>query len=468
MSFAGRFLVRAFSFVRTLILIRLLVPDDFGAFAITLTVWLILDVFTRAGIVTALVQQQDDIDDYLGTVWTLNFVRGLAISGLLFALAPFIAGFFQAPGAVNLLRVMALAFFLRHLINPGVIYFQRNLEMHKFSSIEVSRSVAEAGTSIAFVLLLGNVWGMVIGFVVGEGVTVALSYAIHDFKPRFTIEKEKLRRLYRFGIWIYLGNVFDLISDQMDKVILTRTLGPMALGLYQIATRFSFLMSSEISKGIYSVGFPTFARIQSDIPAVRFAYLAVIDLSASVIAPFTVVTVLLADEFALHVLGDNWTATASAMKILAVAGLFMTLKDAQRALLLGLGRPEYAFRINAVGNIVMLGAVYPLTLRYGLDGAAIAVLLAAVSTVPLQLFQAFRLLNLRWWPTLSSILPAGILSAAIGLSLIALERVYAASSLASLIVFGIVAVFIYALVSLLLWRAFNSGPLARLAYIRSA
>ena len=178
--------------------------------------------------------------------------------------------------------------------------------------------------------------------------------------------------------------------------------------------------------------------------------------------------VLLADEFALYVLGDNWTSAASAMKILAVAGLFMTLKDAQRALLHGLGRPEYAFRINAVGNIVMLGAVYPLTSRFGLEGAAGAVLLATVSTVPLQLFQAFRLLDPRWRPILASILPAGILSAVIGLSLIALERVYTASSLLSLVVFGIVAIFVYTVVSLLLWRAFDSGPLARLAYVRSA
>ena len=127
-SFAIRITMRLMAFSRTVILARLLAPDDFGLMGIALLMLSLLTIFTQTGFDSALVQRKGDIQPYLDTAWTVRLVRGALLALLLVLAAPLLASFFNAPAATQIIRVMAISAFLSGLVNIGVVYFEKELQ----------------------------------------------------------------------------------------------------------------------------------------------------------------------------------------------------------------------------------------------------------------------------------------------------------------------------------------------------
>src|SRR3989338_10815509 len=118
--FSFRVVDHSFRLVRTVILARLLAPNDFGLFGITIMAVSLLETFSQNGFQQALTQKKEDIRPYLDSAWVVQIVRGLLLALLLFLLAPFIAVFFTAPGAEQILRVVAVAVALQGFYNIAI------------------------------------------------------------------------------------------------------------------------------------------------------------------------------------------------------------------------------------------------------------------------------------------------------------------------------------------------------------
>ena len=122
---------RSFGLGRTIVLARLLSPDDFGLFGIATLAMLALETFSRTGFHPALIQKIGDIKPYLDTVWTVHAIRGLILALILFGVAPYVAAFFGEPAAVPIVQVIGLSLIFQGLTNLGTVYFQKELVFHK-------------------------------------------------------------------------------------------------------------------------------------------------------------------------------------------------------------------------------------------------------------------------------------------------------------------------------------------------
>ena len=464
--FISRASVRSLSLSRTVILARLLTPEDFGVMAIALVVRFFLEVATSAGFGAALVQRQGDIRDYLDTAWSLNILRGVLLATVLLLGAPYFASFFHATSAVPVMQVMALAVFLQSLSNPGMIYFQKDLEFHRRFQYEATRTIVEVGVAITLAVALKSVWALAFGVLAGEFVGLLVSYLIHPYRPHLRIEWPKARELYRFGRWVYLGALLDAVSTQVDRGIVARLLGTASLGMYQMATRLSHTLPWEISYGVYSVAFPSYARIQDETHRLRIAYLRTLEVVASLMIPFAVAVFFLGDDFVAQVLGDQWLPAVPAMKVLAFAGCLRSLTAPLRALLYGVGRPMSAIWINTTRNVVLIASVYPLASSLGVTGAAFAVLLASLGTAPLQIRYAMSILQVQWRDLFQALLPALAISGATGAVLLVSELGLGPSSLANLALAVGLALPVYIGSAVVLWYCFKIGPLRGLMMLK--
>lgn len=160
-AFALQIMSRGLSFIRIIILARLLAPDDFGLIGIVLLMMGILESFTQFGFTQALIQRKGDIQSYLNTAWTVGIVRGLALGGILFASAPLIASFFDAPAVRAMVQVIAAALILKGLENPGMLYLTKELQFRRLLVYQIAVTIAELGTAIAAAIILQNAWALV-------------------------------------------------------------------------------------------------------------------------------------------------------------------------------------------------------------------------------------------------------------------------------------------------------------------
>jgi PST family polysaccharide transporter/lipopolysaccharide exporter len=123
---------RILQLVKLVVLARLLAPSDFGLMGIALLTLAGLRQFSKLGIDTALIQREEDnVDEYLNTAWSMKAIRGVVIAGVAFVLAPVAAQFFNELRATDVIRVIALSPLITGLQNPGVMYLRKNLEFHK-------------------------------------------------------------------------------------------------------------------------------------------------------------------------------------------------------------------------------------------------------------------------------------------------------------------------------------------------
>ena len=121
---ALRIINRGLGFVRTIILARLLAPEDFGLLGIAMLAVATLETFSQTGFHQALIQKKENVESYLDTAWTISVIRGIILFGILFFTAPTVAKFFSSPLASLVIRVIAISTLLTGFRNIGIVFFQ--------------------------------------------------------------------------------------------------------------------------------------------------------------------------------------------------------------------------------------------------------------------------------------------------------------------------------------------------------
>ena len=379
--FALRITARSLKFLRTVILARLLAPNDFGLFGIGMLSIATLEALTQTGFEAALVQKKENVEPYLDTAWTISAVRGTILFFMLFFFAPWIAKFFDSPQACMIIRVISISALLSGFKNVGLIFFQKELEFNKqffyeFSSISVDLTVA-----IILAFTLRNVWALVWSGLAAGVVRLVVSYLIHPYRPRITLARKEFQQLFGFGKWLLGSGVLVFLVTQGDDLFVGKVLGPAALGLYQMAYLISNLPATEISRTMAQVAFPAYSKLQDDLPKLRDAYLKALYLTAFLSIPLAMGIFVLAPDFTKVFLGEKWMPMVPAIKVLVFAGLIRSIAATTGPILYGIGKPKIDTIWQTVRLILLTALIYPLTIRWGILGTSVAVLCSiSVST----------------------------------------------------------------------------------------
>lgn len=379
---SARILQRVLSLVRTIILARLLCPNDFGLFGIALLTLATLDTFSKTGFQQALIHRKKDIRPYLDCGWTVSIVRGFALFAALYFIAPCVAAFFDAPGAVRIIQIIGFSALIQGFTNIGIVYFQRDLEFNKAFVYELAGLSADFAVAISAAVILRNAWAFVFGLLAGNLVRCFTSYFMHPYRPRLSFDRVKTGELWRYGRWIFRTNIVTFLFNQGDDAFLGKVLGVTTLGFYQMAYRIGQLPATEFAKVISRVTFPAYSKLQDNVFKLREGFLKTLGLTTFFIVPAGGFIFILAPEITLIFLTEKWMSMVPALRILIVAGMIRAFTTTGGALFQGVGRPDVDYKMNLARLAVLVMAIYPLTLFFGMNGVAAAVVLGNLACVP--------------------------------------------------------------------------------------
>jgi lipopolysaccharide exporter len=366
------------TFVKSVVLARLLIPADFGLVGIAFLAIAFVDVFSNTGFFQALIQKKSNIKEYLNTTWSISIIRGLILTVLLFFAAPLIADFFKEPLAVNVIRVLALTILINEFTNVGVVYFIKELEYKKNYRLHLISDIISFITAVALAFILKDVWALVYSQLVNKIIYVALSYYYHPYRPSFSINFARAKELFRFGKYLTVSSMLSYFIQQGDKAVIGRLLDAASLGFYSVGYRFASFFSEPVNNIIISIAFPAYSKIQDDLVKVKDYYLKTIKFASLLSVPFFFGTLLLAEEFTVFVLGVKWIEAVPIIKILSALGIVSTLNALNNSISLSLGHPKTSTYGLIVQIIVFVFSVIPLTLFYGLQGTASALVFSNV------------------------------------------------------------------------------------------
>jgi PST family polysaccharide transporter/lipopolysaccharide exporter len=378
---------RGFQLLKLVVLANLLSPKDFGLMGIALLALGVLKQFSQLGIDTALIQKsEENVDKFLNTAWTMKIARGLTLATIGYLVAPYIAQFFGEPRTTDLIRVICISPILLGLRNPGVMYLQKNLEFHRQFIYKLSGTLVDVTVAIGFALATGRVWALVFGKISGDIIRTSVSYLIHSYRPRLRFKESLGRELFGYGKWLMGSGAILFLIKQGDDAFVGWFLGASALGFYQVAYRLSNAPATEVSNVLQRVLLPTYSKIQDDTRKLRESYFKMVKLTSLVSIPMAVGILVITPVFVSAFLGSEWLPMVPAMQALALFGLIRSVGAIDGPLLMAIGRPDIATKMQFLHLIILAILIYPATAAIGILGTSVATTISILVPVTIKAY----------------------------------------------------------------------------------
>jgi PST family polysaccharide transporter len=366
----------ALSLLTTIVLARLLLPEDFGVVALALALLAVAYIAQESGLGAALIVYRGDLPRAAAAVMVFSPLVALCLYVVFFAAAPIAADFFGEPRLTDVVRVMSVVLLLRGLTVMPMALLQRDLRFGPITAVELSAGVAQATTAIALALAGAGLWSLVGGQLAFSSATVLLAWVFSPIRPApFDARWATVRELGRYGRHVALANLLNYGNANSEGIIVGRVLGATMLGYYTIAGRLASLPVKVIGNIVGRGVFAALARVRDDPVRFRQIWLDNIERLALLSTPAAIGLALVAEPFVLTVLGDEWRPAIGPLQVLALSALVGTFSATAGEVYQALHRPQ----LRVLGEFIYLLQIVPAlivgTNWNGIVGAATAVVL---------------------------------------------------------------------------------------------
>lgn len=424
--FVGNAGSQIIGFLLGIVLARLLVPEDFGML-ITLQVFTGLAGFVAGGgMGQALVRAKEVSKQDYDIVFTLQLIMGSLIYAGFFFSAPWFAEWYAQPIYADLLRVSALSFIFRPFVNlPGSI-LHRNMRFKAQTVVKVTTLLLTNGVCIAMAYLGYGVWSLIMGGIAGSVATMLMLIPMSKWRPGFSIDLRRGRDIARYGMLVTVTGILLHLQRQVSVFILSRTLGPASVGLYNKGESLAKMPHGFITGSVYHVLFRALAVEHDDLDKCRYLFFRSIALVAVYATPFYVGLLWLAQPLIRGVYGPNWVEAAVPLYILAFAWPFWLLNNLSGAVLSAKNWLDREVPVQAA-TLVISGLAVFIGLAYGIAGVAYAMVGVAIYSALHMYWLAVRCLDARLSSFFAAIRPAMLLNAILAGTLYLLDFALPAS-----------------------------------------
>jgi O-antigen/teichoic acid export membrane protein len=376
---AFRIADRSIGLVSTIVLARLLVPTDFGLLAMATSIIGALALLGAFNFDLALIQHASPDRRHFDTVWTFDVIVG-AISALaLLVLALPAASFYREPRLAAVMITLALSVFVGGLQNVGVIAFRKELNFDREFYFLMGPRLLGFVVTIASAIALRNYWALVAGMTTSKVAAVVMSYVVHPYRPKPSLQAR--RELFHFSQWLLVNNLLNFVNGRASDFIIGRISGTHSLGVYGLAVEVSSLPTTELAAPIQRAAYPGYSAMAGDAAVLRRGFLDVLSGSALLVVPAAIGIAMIADPMVQVILGPQWLESIALIQVLAFYGLAVAFEGNAGYLYLAIGKPRVLTLISGLGALVLLPMLILTTNRFGMQGAAWAVLAVAIASL---------------------------------------------------------------------------------------
>lgn len=363
---AGRLLINIGSLASTVVLARLLTPEDFGIVAIAMATLGIVMALTEFSLGAALVRQDELTKEHIDTAWTMMLIRTLLITLGFCAAAYPLALLYNDPRLTPVLMITGLTGALSGFYNPHISLMARDMKFRPLMALQLTQRFAGFGIAIAFALVMRNYWAIVLGNAVGAAAASALSYWMAPYRPRFTLSRS--RDLMGFSFWLFVSEVVNVLNWRFDQLLIGILLPKAQLGTYAVADNLAALPSREATGPLTQPLFPALVRVKHDRKRLTDRYMTAQAAIGLIALPAGFGLAIIADPFVKLALGSQWLAAVPIIQVLACSLALQTLSIGLRPLAMALDQTRVLFVRNTMGLGVRIVCVVPGMLWAGLQG----------------------------------------------------------------------------------------------------
>ncbi|MDU0356374.1 oligosaccharide flippase family protein [Paraglaciecola aquimarina] len=302
--------------ISTLILIRVLSPEDFGIAALATMVMFFFMSFSELGIRQYIIKEQHITDDEVNSAWTLQILINLGIGLLLFFSAPYLAEFLKDDKLKDVLRVLSLVPLLGSLNNPGMVLLEKKLDYAKLGKVGIRARLISAPPTVYIAYIYESYWALIIGQILSIAITFALTYVYISYRPKFRCSGFK--HIFSKTKWLLANSLTGFARSKAENFIVNNKFGTEGVGLYDISREFSHLPYSDIIGPASKPLLAGISSIKGDLAQVYEGLLKHLYVSLFFIIPSIVGTFAVGEFFVYVAMGEQWMSAVDIFKAISL------------------------------------------------------------------------------------------------------------------------------------------------------
>lgn len=372
----ARVVAMVFQALANIILSRELSSSDYGLVGFANIFVNFLSMFSDLGLNSAVIQRKQLDDTALYTGFTMKLGISFFIYLVAFAASGLAVLFFDNPGVVGVIKLLALNFIINCFGFIPSTMLKRDLDYKKVSFANVCQTIVNSSLAMILALAGFKYWSIVFANLCA---TAAMIVALNFMKPvriRFAFDRAVMRQLMNFGTSLSLAGFLVFTIFNVDNFIIGSVKGSSELGYYAIAFNWGSIICVILYTVVNSVLFPTFSRMEQDRERIKRSYLRVLEYVGFIGILANVTLLLVSKDFLTYVLGhgtEKWLPALPSLRILCFYGIIRLLLEPLGNVFMALDMTKVLLKATAVSAIIEVALIYPVLKYYGIEGVSLLV-----------------------------------------------------------------------------------------------
>jgi len=373
----------------TVILARLLSPDDYGIIAMVMAITAFAGIFRDLGLSSAAVQKKDLTRAQQSNLFWLNVAMGAVLTVIVAAASPLVAWFYGKPELTLVTVALSFTFVIGSLGTQHGARLVREMQFGRMAVATIAGSIAGLIASVTLALQSFAYWALVWGVLSGAVTTTVLLFILSPFRPALFSRNAGIREMVGFGANVTAFDLVNYFHRNLDNVLIGKFCGADALGLYSRAYQLLMLPITAIRGPINAVAFPAMSRLQNQPDAYRAYYRRVTQLLALVSMPLTAFLFVASAPIIELLLGRQWLGVSPLFSLLALTAFIQPVAGLRGMVLLSSGQSRRYVQWGIL-NAVCVSIGFMVGVRWGAVGVAIAYAIVNYAILYPSLLLAFQ------------------------------------------------------------------------------
>jgi O-antigen/teichoic acid export membrane protein len=392
--------------VFTILLARIVGPQDFGIAAQAVVYIGVVSVLLDQGFSTALIQRKDITPELPGVIVSVNVAVGAALTALTIVIAPLWASFMHTPALTLVLVALSPTLFIRSAAITPRTMLMRSMQFRKIGIADAVAVISGGTLGLAVAIIWASYWAVVVQIVSTEIVTLWILLGMGaGYRPNLHLRQ--LGEIAAFSWRAFAaGLLLNSVSRNIDNVLIGRFQGAQALAFYGLAYRLLLLPVQLATTSVGTVLFPAFSRLADDAATLPGEMARATRALAVLSLPTMGLVAAAAPQLVPMIFGSQWGPAIPIVQVLAIAGAMQAIyKPSTTPLVLGVGRPRLVLRYAWVTTIVATVGIV-VGLPFGPFGVAIGYSAATGLLLPVEWLIRRHILGMTVRRQVASLIPA--------------------------------------------------------------
>lgn len=399
-------------FVISVVLARLLDPENYKTLAVLLVIVDLADVIVKRGFSTSLIQRKDaDNVDFSSVLW-ITLALAAIFYGALFFGAPLLAGVYKDPMFVPAMRVIALTLFFGAFNSVQGAIIQRKLEFRKFCMATLGATLISGAVGIYMAYAGYGVWALVAQQMIGSFGNVLFLWLLDRWKPALVFSPTRAKSLFGFGWKLLLSSLMDKGYNSLSTLIIGARFADDSLAFFSRGKQYPGMISENLNSVALSVLFPAYARHQEDMNRVREMVRKTNRSTSLMIFPMMAGLAAIATPFVQVLLTDKWLPTVPYLQMMCLYSAFYPMEATDLQAINAIGRSDLYLKTEIIkkifGILVLAISVFAYTTPQAISWGLV---ITGIFSMIVTMAYMKNLFSYRWRDQIWDMTPPVLLSA---------------------------------------------------------